>query len=36
MKNIFKYEKLNKWLIIIMDIVLIMLGFYGAFMLIWV
>src|SRR5690554_2769352 len=33
MKNIFKYEKLNKWLIIIMDIVLIMLGFYGAFML---
>ncbi len=33
MKNILRFKKLNKWLIIITDIVLIILGFYGAFML---
>jgi exopolysaccharide biosynthesis polyprenyl glycosylphosphotransferase len=32
MKNILKFKKLNKWVIAIMDIGLIMLGFYGAFM----
>ena len=33
MNKIFKFEKLNKWLIIIIDIAIIIFGFYGAFML---
>lgn len=32
MKNILKFKKLNHWIIVMIDIGLILLGFYGAFL----